>query len=122
MNLLDRNIDPNYIHVQKNITNTSLSKHVNKVKSNEPEGYAAATKVKKETLLPLELKVLRELLGMTQLELATEMKVKQPTIARLEKKGHNAKLSSIKEYLSALNCSVSLQVTLFDESLKTMKI
>ncbi len=78
--------------------------------------------VKKEALFLLELKSLRERLGMTQLELAKAMKVKQTFITRLEKKVHNAKLSTIKAYLMALGCSASLQVTLPNGSLKTMEI
>lgn len=104
------------------MTNIPLSEFMDKVRINEPEIYAAAMEVKKEILLPLELKSLREGLGVTQVELAKAMKLKQSLITRLEKKAHNAKLSTIKAYLIALDCSVSLQVTLPDGRLKTMEI
>ena len=104
------------------MTNIPLSEFMDKVKINEPEIYAAAIEVKNKILLPLELKSLRERLGMTQLELAKAMKVKQTFITRLEKEGHNARLSTIKAYLMALGCSASLQVTLPNGSLKAMEI
>lgn len=104
------------------MTNIPLSEFIDEVKVNEPEIYAAAMEVKKEILLPMELKSLRERLGMTQLELAKAMKVKQTFITRLEMKGYNAKLSTIKAYLMALGCSVSLQITLSDGNLKTIDI
>jgi DNA-binding transcriptional regulator YiaG len=59
------------------MTNIPLSKFIDEVKVNEPEIYAAAMEVKKEILLPMDLKSLRKRLGVTQSELAITMEVEQ---------------------------------------------
>ena len=92
------------------------------VQKNEPKVYAMAQEVKKEVLLSLELKALRESLGVKQGEVVEKMAVKQSAIARFEKKGYSSKLSTVKEYLASLDCTAELQVTLPDGSKKLMAI
>jgi len=82
----------------------------------KPEVVAAAQAKADEMLLELRLSELRQLVDMTQAQMAAAMGVKQPTIAGLEKTGQDLRLSSIKRYVEAIGGRVRLDVELPDGS------
>jgi len=80
----------------------------------KPEVVEAARAKADEILLELRLGELRQLLGVTQAQMAEAMGVKQPTVAGLEKLGQDLRLSSIKRYVEAAGGRVRLDVELPD--------
>ena len=57
---------------------------------------------------------LREQLEISQAVLAKEMGVSQPSIANLEKRGQEIKLSSLKKYVEAMGGKLALDIELPD--------
>lgn len=82
----------------------------------KPEIVAAAQAKADEMLLELRLSELRQLVDMTQTQMADAMGIKQPTVAGLEKDGQNLRLSSLKRYVEAIGGRVRLDVELPDGS------
>lgn len=82
----------------------------------KPEIVAAAQAKADEMLLELRLSELRQLVDMTQAQMADAMGIKQPTVAGLEKGGQNLRLSSLKRYVEAIGGRVRLDVELPDGS------
>lgn len=80
----------------------------------KPEVVEAARAKADEMLLELRLSELRQLVDMTQAQMADAMGVKQPTVAGLEKLGQDLRLSSIKRYVEAAGGRVRLDVELPD--------
>lgn len=66
----------------------------------------------KEMQLELQLYRLREELEMSQKELAEALNISQPSVAALEKRGNDIKLSSIKRYVEAMGGALRLSVDL----------
>lgn len=65
-------------------------------------------------LLEIHLAELRQLLEVTQTDLAATMGVTQPTIAGMEKPGNDIKLSSLKKYVEALGGKLNINVETAD--------
>lgn len=84
--------------------------------SEKPEVVAAARAKADEILLDMRLSEVRRLVEMTQAQMADAMGVRQPTVAGMEKDGHNLRLSSIKRYAEAAGCRVHIDVELPDGS------
>ncbi|MEY8200766.1 MAG: helix-turn-helix transcriptional regulator [Colwellia sp.] len=101
---------------------TTLEEFSAHIKETDTEVYAAAQEIKKGILLKLELKALREELGEKQSTVYKTMHIKQSAVSRIEKKGTNSKLATIKEYLASLGCTSALQVTLPDGSVKLLEV
>ena len=59
-----------------------------------------------------ELRQIREELGVTQSQLASLMGISQPSVANLEKKGADVKLSTLHRYFNALGIEGSIQMKL----------
>ena len=57
---------------------------------------------------------LRQTVEMSQHDLADALGISQPSVANLEKRGHEVKISSLKRYVEALGCKLSLDVELVD--------
>ncbi|MEQ4924503.1 helix-turn-helix domain-containing protein [Proteus hauseri] len=58
------------------------------------------------------LSQLREELNLSQTELANEMGVKQPTLAKIEQPDNDPRLSTLKRYVIALGGELIIDVTL----------
>ena len=111
-----------YVKGKANMKITSLNDYSAAMECDEPQAYAQSEEIKKEILLKLELKSLREELGVKQAFVVKKMKIKQSSVSRIEKKGTNSKLATIKEYLESLGCTSALQVTLPNGQVKLLKI
>lgn len=80
----------------------------------KPEVVAAAQAMADEMLLNIHLAELRDRVRKTQNEMAQKLGVKQPTVAEMEKKGRDIKLSSLKRYVEAAGGKVKLDIELPD--------
>jgi len=80
----------------------------------QPELVARAKAKAERMLLDIRLAEIRELLGKTQMEIADAMAIKQPTVARLERKGQDLKLSTLKRYVEAAGGKVRVDIELPD--------
>ncbi|REF26081.1 helix-turn-helix protein [Xenorhabdus cabanillasii] len=80
----------------------------------KPEVVAEAQKAATEMLLNIHLAELRDLMNLTQGEIAASLGVKQPTVSEMEKPGRDLKLSSIKRYVEASGGKLRLDVELPD--------
>lgn len=60
----------------------------------------------------LKLYRLREELEISQQQIAALLNIKQPSVAALEKRGNDIRLSSIKRYVEAMGGKLNLSVTL----------
>ncbi|AIR00823.1 helix-turn-helix domain-containing protein [Pluralibacter gergoviae] len=79
-----------------------------------PEILAEADALYQELLLEYNLAKLREMVNKTQQEMADSLGIKQPTLAGMEKKGNDIKLSSLKRYVEAAGCRLNLDIELPD--------
>lgn len=82
----------------------------------KPEVQAEAEVIYQEIRLNYNLAKLREKVNKTQVEMAEELGIKQPTVAGMEKEGHDIKLSSLKRYVEAAGCKLNLDIELPDGS------
>lgn len=78
----------------------------------KPEVIAAAKEKAAEILLNIHLAELRELVQKTQVEVAQTLGIKQPTVAEMEKRGRDLKLSSLKRYVEATGGKLRLDIEL----------
>lgn len=78
----------------------------------KPEVIAAAREKAAEILLNIHLAELRELVQKTQVEVAQTLGIKQPTVAEMEKRGRDLKLSSLKRYVEATGGKLRLDIEL----------
>ena len=80
----------------------------------KPEIIAKAREKAEEMLLNIHLAELRERVQKTQVDVAQVLDIKQPTVAGMEKPGHDLKLSSLKRYIEAIGGKLRLDVELPD--------
>lgn len=80
----------------------------------KPEVIAEARKKAEEMLLDIHLAELRELVKKTQVDVARTLGIKQPTVAEMEKRGRDLKLSSLKRYVEATGGKLRLDIELPD--------
>lgn len=80
----------------------------------DPQVLAEADALYQELLLEYNLAKLREMVNKTQQEMADSLGIKQPTLAGMEKKGNDIKLSSLKRYVEAAGCRLKLDIELPD--------
>ena len=78
----------------------------------DPAVVAAARQKADKEIFELRLAMLREELAVSQVELAKRLGISQPSVANLEKRGSEIKLSSLKRYIEAMGCTLSLDVQL----------
>ncbi|MBA2649270.1 MAG: XRE family transcriptional regulator [Legionella sp.] len=78
----------------------------------KPEVIVEAREKAAEMLLNIHLAELRELVQKTQVEMAQALGIKQPTVAEMEKRGRDLKLSSLKRYVEATGGKLLLDVEL----------
>ena len=86
------------------------------LKDEKPEVVAQARALAEEMLLDIHLAELRERLHKTQAEMALALGIKQPTVAGMEKRGRDIKLSTLKRYVEATGSKLRLDIELPDGS------
>ena len=80
----------------------------------KPEIVVKAQEQAEEMLLNIHLAELRERVQKTQVDVAQLLDIKQPTVAGMEKPGHDLKLSSLKRYIEAIGGKLRIDVELPD--------
>jgi Helix-turn-helix. len=77
-----------------------MAKPLNELlKKVNPEVVQAAKEQAEQEILELRLSMLREQLELSQVEMAHRLGISQPSVANLEKRGQEIKLSSLKRML-----------------------
>jgi transcriptional regulator with XRE-family HTH domain len=84
------------------------------MKKVNPTVVEAARVQADEEIFELRLSQLRQTVEVSQKDLAAALGISQPSVANLEKRGHEVKISSLKRYIEALGCKLSLDVELSD--------
>lgn len=84
------------------------------IKKVDPIVVTAARTQADQEIFELRLAKLRQTVEMSQHELAAALGISQPSVANLEKRGHEVKISSLKRYIEALGGKLSLDVELAD--------
>lgn len=82
----------------------------------DPELVARARDKASEMILGIQLAQIRERMHKTQGDIADALGVKQPTVAGMEKRGRDLKLSSLKRYVEATGGKLRVDVELPDGS------
>jgi DNA-binding XRE family transcriptional regulator len=80
----------------------------------KPAVVKKAQEQAEEMLLNIHLAELRKLVQKTQVDVANALGIKQPTVAEMEKRGRDLKLSSLKRYIEATGGKLRLDVELPD--------
>ncbi|MFK3843616.1 helix-turn-helix domain-containing protein [Serratia sp. NPDC087055] len=78
----------------------------------DPNVVEAARQKADNEIFELRLAMLREELAVSQAELAKRLGISQPSVANLEKRGSEIKLSSLKRYIEAMGGTLALDVQL----------
>ena len=84
------------------------------MKKVDPIVVEAARAQADQEIFELRLSQLRQTVEMSQHDLAIALGITQPSVANLEKRGREVKISSLKRYIEALGCKLSLDVELAD--------
>jgi DNA-binding transcriptional regulator YiaG len=84
------------------------------IKKTDPAVVAAARAKADQQIFELRLAQLRQSVEVSQHDLAATLGISQPSVANLEKRGHEVKISSLKRYIEALGGKLSLDVELPD--------
>lgn len=82
----------------------------------QPDVVADAQAMATDILLNIHLAELREKVQKTQVEMAQALGIRQPTVASMEKRGRDVKLSTLKRYVEAAGGKLRLDVELPDGS------
>lgn len=94
-----------------------MARTLEQILNNEkPEVVLAAKKEAADILLNIHLAELRELMQLTQTDLAKQLGIKQPSVSEMEKPGKDLRLSSLKRYIEASGGKVYLDIELPDGS------
>jgi len=84
------------------------------MKKVDPTVVNAARAQANQVIMELRLAQLRQTAEMSQHDIAAALGISQPSVANLEKRGHEVKISSLKRYVEALGGKLSLDVELSD--------
>lgn len=84
------------------------------LKKVDPDVVVAARARADREIFELRLAQLRQTVEMSQHDLALALGISQPSVANLEKRGHEVKISSLKRYVEALGGKLTLDVELAD--------
>ena len=92
-----------------------MAKPLNELlKKVNPDVVRAAAERAEEEILEIRLAMLREQLDLSQVEMAQRLGISQPSVANLEKRGQEIKLSTLKRYVEAMGGKLTLDVLLPD--------
>jgi transcriptional regulator with XRE-family HTH domain len=84
------------------------------MKKVDPTVVNAARAQADQEIFELRLAQLRQTVEMSQHDIAVVLGISQPSVANLEKRGHEVKISSLKRYIEALGGKLSLDIELAD--------
>ncbi|MGL5467175.1 MAG: helix-turn-helix domain-containing protein [Shewanella sp.] len=92
-----------------------MAKSLNELlKKVNPDVVQTAKERAEQEILEMRLSMLREQLELSQVEMAQRLGISQPSVANLEKRGQEIKLSSLKRYVEAMGGKLTLDVQLPD--------
>lgn len=81
----------------------AMAKSLNELlKKVNPNVVQAAKERAEQEILEMQLSLLREQLELSQVEMAKCLGISQPSVANLEKRRQEIKLSSLKRYVEAM--------------------
>ena len=82
------------------------------IASRSPESQARIKEMADEMILEVGLQMMREELQLTQKQVAEAMGISQPAVTKLEQRGNDLKLATLKRYVEAMGGKLSLDVEL----------
>ena len=92
-----------------------MAKPLNELlKKLNPNVVQASKEQAVQEIFEIRLAMLREELELSQAQMAERLGVSQPSIANLEKRGEEIKLSSLKRYVDAMGGKLTLNIELAD--------
>ena len=82
------------------------------IASRSPESQARIKEMADEMILEVGLQMMREELQLSQKQVAEAMCISQPAVTKLEQRGNDLKLATLKRYVEAMGGKLSLDVEL----------
>ena len=82
------------------------------IASRSPESQARIKEMADEMILEVGLQMMREELQLSQKQVAEAMGISQPAVTKLEQRGNDLKLATLKRYVEAMGGNLSLDVEL----------
>ncbi|EFK4314528.1 TPA: helix-turn-helix domain-containing protein [Escherichia coli] len=82
------------------------------IASRLPESQARIKEMADEMILEVGLQMMREELQLSQKQVAEAMGISQPAVTKLEQRGNDLKLATLKRYVEAMGGKLSLDVEL----------
>ncbi|EFO1064603.1 helix-turn-helix domain-containing protein [Escherichia coli] len=82
------------------------------IASRSPESQARIKEMADEMILEVGLQMMREELQLSQKHVAEAMGISQPAVTKLEQRGNDLKLATLKRYVEAMGGKLSLDVEL----------
>ncbi|EMV62880.1 XRE family transcriptional regulator [Escherichia coli] len=82
------------------------------IASRSPESQARIKEMADEMILEVGLQMMREELQLSQKQVAEAMGISQPAVTKLEQRGNDLKLATLKRYVEAMGGKLSLDVEL----------
>ncbi|EOL9489645.1 helix-turn-helix domain-containing protein [Escherichia coli] len=82
------------------------------IASRSPESQARIKEMADEMFLEVGLQMMREELQLSQKQVAEAMGISQPAVTKLEQRGNDLKLATLKRYVEAMGGKLSLDVEL----------
>lgn len=82
------------------------------IASRSPESRARIKEMADEMILEVGLQMMREELQLSQKQVAEAMGISQPAVTKLEQRGNDLKLATLKRYVEAMGGKLSPDVEL----------
>jgi DNA-binding XRE family transcriptional regulator len=82
------------------------------IASRSPESQARIKEMADEMILEVGLQMMREELQLSQKQVAEAMGISQPAVTKLEQRGNDLKLATLKRYVESMGGKLSLDVEL----------
>lgn len=82
------------------------------IASRSPESQTRIKEMADEMILEVGLQMMREELQLSQKQVAEAMGISQPAVTKLEQRGNDLKLATLKRYVEAMGGKLSLDVEL----------
>lgn len=82
------------------------------IASRSPDSQARIKEMADEMILEVGLQMMREELQLSQKQVAEAMGISQPAVTKLEQRGNDLKLATLKRYVEAMGGKLSLDVEL----------
>ncbi len=82
------------------------------IASRSSESQARIKEMADEMILEVGLQMMREELQLSQKQVAEAMGISQPAVTKLEQRGNDLKLATLKRYVEAMGGKLSLDVEL----------